>query len=107
MTNTLTLTIGHNVAGVNMFTHAEIIDAAADYLHLEGFTAYECTGYWCGELEHSTRIEVCGLDARELERIKSEVPTLATALNQICIMCEARPDRVEFIERYTIAAAIA
>ena len=107
MTNTITLTIGHNVAGVDMLTHAEIIDAAADYLHLEGFTAYECTGYWLGELEKSTRIEACGLDADELERIEAEVPTLATALNQQAIMCEARPDRVEFIERYTIAAAIA
>lgn len=107
MSYTATLTIGHNVHGVHTFDHQTVIEYAADVLELEGFTAYECAGYWHGERENSTRIEVCNLDADKLEQIKNMVPTLAAALAQECIMFEARPDRVQFIERYTIAAAIA
>jgi hypothetical protein len=105
MTKTITLTIGHNCAGVPTFTTREVCDFAADYLGVEAFTAYECFGMWRGEREDSTRIEVCGLGEAEAEEIRARVPLLAQALAQISIMCEIRPDRVEFVERAAVEAA--
>lgn len=107
MTYTVTLTIGHNVAGAPTFSTDETIELTAQYLELEAFTAFETVGYWQGMRETSTRIEVCAIDEAEVERIQDAIPTLAAAMGQECIMFEARPDRVQFIERYTIAAAIA
>lgn len=104
MKSTVTLTIGHNVAGVPMFNTSEICDYAADYLGVNAFTAFECFGMWNGETEKSTRIEISALTENEAETIRANVPALALALGQTCIMCEVRPDRVEFVERLTIAA---
>ena len=107
MTYTMELTIGHNVAGAPVFSTDETIDLASEYLELEAFTAFECVGFWHGMRETSTRIELCGLTDDDVARITAAIPTLAAAMGQECIMCETRPDRVQFIERYTIAAAIA
>lgn len=107
MTYTMDLTIGHNVGSTPVFSTDETIELAAEYLEIEAFTAFEAVGYWRGQRETSTRIELCSLSNDEVQRIRAAVPTLAAAMGQECIMCDVRPDTVQFIERYTIAAAIA
>ena len=104
MKNTITLVIGHNVAGVPMLKTSEICEYVTDYLRVEAFTATECFGMWNGERENSTKIEICALGENEARSIRARVPLLAQVLHQDAIMCEIRPDRVEFIERKTIAA---
>ena len=101
---TVQLTIGHNVGSAPTFTTMEICGYVSQYLHVRGFTAFVCFGMWDGETEESTRIEIAGLTDDESEKIRELVPTLAQALNQQAIMFEVRADRVEFIERETIAA---
>lgn len=104
MKNTITLTVGHNVADVPMFDTSEICEYVTEYLHVEAFTAMECFGMWCGERENSTKIEICALEENEAQAIRARVPLLAQVLGQQAIVCEIRPDRVEFIERETVAA---
>ena len=104
MSKSITLVIGHNVGADPMFKTSEICDYAADYLGVEAFTASQCFGMWRGEREESTRIEICALSDDEAETIRARVPLLAQVLGQQAIMCELRPDHVEFIERETIAA---
>lgn len=85
----LVLTIGRAIGDGETLTHtaADVIEAAADLLALEAFTAYECAGYWHGVAEKSVRIEV-NAGADELRRIYAAVPALTLALGQECIMCE-------------------
>ena len=104
MSKTIVLTVGHNVGNNPMFKTSEICDYAADYLGVEAFTASQCFGMWQGEREDSTRIEMCALSDDEAEAIRARVPLLAQVLGQQAIMCEIRPDHVEFIERETVAA---
>lgn len=99
------LTIGHNVKGVPTFKTREICEFASEYLGIEAFTAMECAGMWQGERENSTRIEICALSESEADSIRANVPILAQALAQDSIMCETRPDHVEFVEALTIDAA--
>ena len=98
------LTIGHNVKNVPTFTTREICEHVTDYLGIEAFTAMECFGMWQGNAEKSTRIEICALTEAEADAIRANVPTLAQALAQDAIMCETRPDHVEFVEALTIDA---
>lgn len=85
----LVLTIGRAIGDGGTLTHtaADVIEAAADLLALDAFTAYECAGYWNGVAEKSVRIEV-NAGADELRRIYAAVPALTLALGQECIMCE-------------------
>ena len=99
------LTIGHNVKGIPTFTTAEVCGHVSDVLGLEAFTAIECLGMWRGEVEKSTRIEVCGLTDEEAAGIRELVPVLAAALAQDAIMCEIRRDAIEFVEAEHIEAA--
>ena len=101
------LTIGHNVKNVPVFTTPEICEFVTEYLDIEAFTAIECAGMWRGERENSTRIEICALSESERDSILRVVPDLAMALAQDSIMCEVRPDQVQFIDSHTIAAMIA
>ena len=101
---TVTLTIGHNVKGVKMFTTREVSEYAAEYLKLGAFTAFECVGMWNGEAETSTRLEVAHADEDEAARIRSLVPLLAQVLAQDSIMCETRPDLVQFVDALTVEA---
>ena len=98
------LTIGHNVKNVPTFETPEICDYVAHYLGIEAFTAIECAGMWRGECEKSTRIEICALSKNEADSILSVIPDLACALCQDSIMCEIRPDSVQFVDSYTIEA---
>lgn len=107
MTYSITLTIGHNINDRPTFTTSEICDFVTDYLNVEAFTAFECAGMWRGMREDSTRIEISALSLDQAEEIRANVPVLAQALNQQAIMCEIRPDRVEFIEREVINAQTA
>lgn len=104
MKKTITLVIGHNVAGVPMLKTSEICEHATEYLRVQAFTASQCFGMWNGEREDSTKIEICALEDSEAEAIRERVALLAQALHQDAIMFEIRPDHVEFIERETIAA---
>ena len=99
------LTIGHNVKGSPTFKTRDICEFVTEYLGVNAFTAMECFGMWNGETEKSTRIEISALDENEAETIRANVPVLALALAQDCIMCETRPDRAEFVEALTIEAA--
>lgn len=99
------LTIGHNVQNAPMFNTREICEYVTEYLGVQAFTAMECFGMWNGERENSTRIEICALSENETETIRANVPILAMALAQNCIMCETRPDHSEFVEAQTIEAA--
>lgn len=106
MTNySVYLTIGQNVHGVHTFETPEICEYVAHYLGIEAFTAIECAGMWRGECEKSTRIEICALTKNEADSILAVIPDLACALCQNSIMCEIRPDQVQFIDSYTIEAA--
>ena len=98
------LTIGHNVQNAPMFNTREICEYVTEYLGVQAFTAFECVGMWQGERETSTRIEICALTEIEAQTIRANVPILARALAQACIMCETRPDHAEFIEAETIEA---
>ena len=100
------LTIGHNVKGTPTLTTSEVCEYVSEYLGVCGFTAMECAGMWQGEREDSTRIEICALDKNEVNSILSVIPDLACALCQDSIMCEVRPDRVQFIDSYTIEATM-
>lgn len=102
---TVTLTIGHSVAGVPTHTMAHVVTIAADLLALDGLTAYQVRGLWRGVAEDSTRIEVCGLDAAEAARIVDAVPALAHALAQEAIACEVREDATQFVAAWSPAAA--
>ena len=103
-TFTLTIVVGHNVAGVPMFKTSEICEHATEYLQVQAFTASQCFGMWNGEREDSTKIEICALEDSEAEAIRERVALLAQVLHQDAIMCEIRPDYVEFIERERVAA---
>ena len=98
------LTIGHNVKGRHVFETPEICEYVTEYLDIEAFTAIECAGMWRGQCEKSTRIEICALSKNEADSILSVIPDLAGALCQDSIMCEIRPDQVQFIDSYTIEA---
>lgn len=63
--NDLHVTIGHNVRGVPTHNTVTVCATAARILGIEGMTAYQCVGYWHGEHEASTRIEVCSLNDDE------------------------------------------
>lgn len=99
------LTIGHNVKNAPMFDTSEVCEYVTEYLGVNAFTAMECFGMWEGEAEKSTRIEISALSEAEAETIRANVPVLAMALAQDCIMCETRPDHAEFVEALTIEAA--
>ncbi len=100
----INLTIGHNVKNAPMFNTREICEYVTEYLGVQAFTAMECFGMWNGERENSTRIEICALSESEADAIRANVPVLAQALAQNAIMCETRPDQVEFVEALTIEA---
>lgn len=91
------LTIGHNVNGRPMHTRRAICAAAARILEVDGLTAIPCTGIWRGEVEESTRLEICGLDDEAARAVWTRVPRLAAALDQVEIMAEAVPSRIRFV----------
>lgn len=100
---TLTLTIGHNVHGAPFHTSAAIIQKVAAYYELEGLTAYEVTGLWCGEYETSTRLEVAGLDDETAADMVNKLPALCTLLKQEAIMYQLT-DSAQFAEALTTSA---
>ena len=57
-TQQVTITIGHNVAGVPTHTTAEIVRKFADVAGVNGFSYHEVHGYYLGQFEDSTAI-VC------------------------------------------------
>lgn len=81
------LTIGHNVEGREWWTHEDVLNAAADLLALDGFTAYEVNGMYKGARERSTRLEVIA-ERAELGRIVSALPALVYTLEQESILLE-------------------
>ena len=97
-TNDVILTIGHNVGDTPTWTRGDVIDATHDVLGIDGLTAYDCLGYWRGESEESTRIEICAVSAREARRIRDAVPALARRLGQVEIMVQAMPSHARFVK---------
>lgn len=100
----LTLTIGHNVNGVPTHTYTHVVAFTAAALQLEGLTAWECTGFWEGEVEHSTRIEIDALEEDRLGRILAQIPSLAEALKQKAITVQIRDSATAFVEPIRISA---
>lgn len=94
----VSLTIGHNVAGVPTHDTLHVSEQVARILNIDAFTAIPCVGMWKGEAEASTRIEIATGEA-EAEEIAKRVPYLAYALMQEAIMCEIRPASITFPER--------
>lgn len=104
----LVLTIGCAIGDSETLTHTaiDIIEAAADLLALEAFTAYECAGYWHGVAEKSVRIEV-NAGADELRRIYMAVPALTLALSQECIICEFVAANTSFKQAVNVPISVA
>lgn len=104
----LVLTIGRAIGDGGTLTHTatDVIEAAADLLALEAFTAYECAGWWYGVAEKSVRIEV-NAGADELRRIYAAVPALTLALEQECIMCEFVATNTSFKQAVDVPASVA
>lgn len=100
---TVTLTIGHNVHGVPTYKSLEVIETVATYYKLEGLTAYEVTGLWCGEYETSTRLEVAGLSEEAAADMVNKLPALCTLLKQDAIMYQLT-DSAQFAEAVTATA---
>ena len=96
--NDLHVTIGHNVRGVPTHNTATVCATAERILGIEGMTAYQCVGYWHGEHEASTRIEVCGLNDDEAARMWALLPYLARELEQKEVMAEVVPSSARFVE---------
>lgn len=94
----VTLTIGHNVQGVSTWSQGDVVSAAYDTLGTDGLTAYDCLGYWRGESEESTRIEICAVGAREARRIRDAVPDLARRLGQVEIMVQVTRSHARFVK---------
>lgn len=92
------LTIGHNVNGTPTLARKQITTEALKALSIDGLTAYGCTGYWRGEAEESTRIEICAVSAREARRIRNAIPALAKRLGQVEIMVQITPSRTRFVK---------
>jgi hypothetical protein len=93
---TISLTIGHNVAGVPTLSTAEVVAAATTYFGAKGATVMGANGMWCGIPEKSTRIEIVR-DNLEEEDIRARVRRLSRVLRQECIMCEITRTCVEFL----------
>lgn len=93
----VTLTIGHNVQGVPTWTSRGVIEATHDVLGVDALTAYDCVGYWRGESEESTRIEICAVSAREARRIRAAVPALASRLEQVEVMVQVARSSARFV----------
>lgn len=100
----LTLTIGHNVNGVPTHTFAHVVAFTAAALQIKGLTAWECTGFWEGEVERSTRIEIGALEEDRLEKILTQIPSLAEALKQNAITVQIRDSATAFVEPIRISA---
>ena len=91
----VTLTIGHNVGNMPTWNTESVCTTAAAVLGVDGLTAYTVRGIWQGVPEESTRLEICGIyNAVELLQ---RVETLATALQQECIMCAVTDSQTQFI----------
>lgn len=103
----VTLTIGHNVGSVPFLTSAHIVKRAADLLAVSGLTAYECKGYYMGQAEASTRIELDMLEDNEAARIVAAVPTLAADLMQECILVSVVESSANYVGACSITAAAA
>ena len=91
----IALTIGHNIGNVPTWNTESICATAAAVLGVDGLTAYTVHGVWQGAREESTRLEICGVvnAAELLQRVK----TLATALQQKCIMCTVTDSQTQFV----------
>lgn len=100
---TLSLTIGHNVHGVPTYKTPQVIKTVAAYYELDGLTAYEVTGLWCGEWETSTRLEIAGLSEEAAADMVQALPALCVALEQEAIMYKLT-DSAQFAEALTATA---
>jgi hypothetical protein len=94
--HTITLTVGHNVAGVPTWDMDTVVAVATTYLGCKGATAIYADGMWCGERERSTRLEIVR-DNLTADDIRARVRRMSRALQQECIMCEIVRTSVEFL----------
>lgn len=94
---TVHLTIGHNVRGVPTWDVPTIAARVATVLHVEALTAVPCFGYYQGEPEESTRVEIASLDETEAARIESLIHELSRDLKQECIMFEKFASQAMFL----------
>lgn len=89
------LSIGHNVNGTPSHDQQTIIKALLEVMNkgdqlIEGFSAYDMLGYWCSEIETSTRIEINGASDEIAQAIRERIPELARYLKQYEIYFDIR-----------------
>lgn len=94
--NDIQLSIGHNVNGKPSHDQQKIIKALIKIMNkheqlIKGFSAYDMLGYWCGEIETSTRIEINGASNETAQSIRERIPELARYLKQYEIYFNVRP----------------
>lgn len=93
--NDIQLSIGHNVNGKPSHDQQKIIKALIKIMNkheqlIKGFSAYDMLGYWCGEIETSTRIEINGASNETAQAIRERIPELARYLKQYEIYFDIR-----------------
>lgn len=93
----VSVTIGHDVGGVAMLTRAQVLDAFERVTGCEAYTALDASGMWRGQAEPSTRLEIVCTEA-QARALADAMPELARVLSQQCVMFDARPCAVRFIE---------
>lgn len=93
----VSVTIGHDVGGVGMLTRAQVLDAFERVTGCEAYTALDASGMWRGQAEPSTRLEIVCTEA-QARALAGVMPELARVLSQQCVMFDARPCAVRFIE---------
>lgn len=91
----IALSIGHNVNGKATHDQQKIVKALLEVMNkgrqlIEGFSAYDMRGYWCGEIETSTRIEINGASDEIAQAIRERIPELARYLKQYEIYFDIR-----------------
>lgn len=80
----ITLSIGHNVHGTPTHTHNDVLRVFACYMAahgIQGYTAYETSGCYLGEVETSSKIELFD----EVEDLPGLLVELCDTLDQDAI----------------------
>lgn len=85
MQHVFTCRIGHECATRDELTKREILATAQNVLAFEACTTWEAEGFWNGQTETTTVIEIAGLDKAEAQALSDKLPELSEALGQTSI----------------------
>lgn len=86
MQHIFTCRIGHDLGTqTNALSPRTILETAENVLSFNGCTTWEANGYWRGNYEQTTVIEIAGLTKAEAQALSDKLPELSEALGQTSI----------------------